>query len=277
VIALPGSTTTEQSVITTADGVELVLRRYSVARVLADDPAMPEREVAALGVLATSAVPAPRLVEVHLDHLPPSLLMTLLPGRVELDLPSPPGLRRVLDAIHAVDAAPIAAWRYRPYLADAVLERPVWWPDDGTFRRAASVATSVDPGGTDVFLHRDFHPGNVLWLDGEVSGVVDWSSACVGPAAVDVAHCRVNLALQRGSAAAEAFDSGDPAWDVRAALDFLPWAPGLASPSPDVVDAWPESPLIPAWIARGGTEPPAPFIRERLIAFVYRALARLKG
>ena len=44
------------------------------------------------------------------------------------------------------------------------------------------------------FCHRDYHPGNVLWSRGQVSGVVDWTHACHGAPAVDVAHCALNLA-----------------------------------------------------------------------------------
>jgi Ser/Thr protein kinase RdoA (MazF antagonist) len=46
-----------------------------------------------------------------------------------------------------------------------------------------------------VFLHRDYHPGNLLWNDGSLSGIVDWAFSCRGPRGVDVAHTRWNLAL----------------------------------------------------------------------------------
>jgi hypothetical protein len=55
-----------------------------------------------------------------------------------------------------------------------------------------------------VLIHRDFHPGNVLWHRGQVSGVVDWQSASIGPASIDVANCRGNL-LGAGSDIAERF------------------------------------------------------------------------
>ena len=49
------------------------------------------------------------------------------------------------------------------------------------------------PGLPEVLVHRDYHPGNVLWRRSKISGVVDWQAACTGPAVADVAHCRVNL------------------------------------------------------------------------------------
>lgn len=36
------------------------------------------------------------------------------------------------------------------------------------------------------FIHRDYHPTNILWVDDKVSGVVDWVNACRGPAGIDI-------------------------------------------------------------------------------------------
>ncbi len=74
-----------------------------------------------------------------------------------------------------------------------------------------------------MFLHRDFHPGNVLWTDGAVTGLVDWASAAIGPAAADAGHCRWNLARTLGQDAADRFLAltglaYHPYWDVVAAL-----------------------------------------------------------
>ena len=49
-----------------------------------------------------------------------------------------------------------------------------------------------------MFLHRDFHPGNLLWTDERITGVVDWVSACAGPPEEDIGHCRANLAIRHG-------------------------------------------------------------------------------
>jgi aminoglycoside/choline kinase family phosphotransferase len=70
-----------------------------------------------------------------------------------------------------------------------------------------------------VLLHRDFHPGNVLWRYGRVSGVVDWLGACSGPAPADVAHCRTNL-LTMGTEVASRFTVH---WEQVAGTTYHPW------------------------------------------------------
>jgi aminoglycoside phosphotransferase (APT) family kinase protein len=68
----------------------------------------------------------------------------------------------------------------------------------------------------------------VLWAGGTISGIVDWSSARIGPPPVDVGHCRSNLVSSLGMAAADRFLAAwlsvagraeyDPYWDVVAVL-----------------------------------------------------------
>jgi aminoglycoside phosphotransferase (APT) family kinase protein len=73
-----------------------------------------------------------------------------------------------------------------------------------------------------VFLHRDYHPGNVLWSGGEISGIVDWVSGCIGPPEVDVAHCRANLAVLAGDP--EAADRFLELWQsVTGCRDYHPY------------------------------------------------------
>ena len=90
------------------------------------------------------------------------------------------------------------------------------------------------------FLHRDFHPGNVLFTgagDGlRISGVVDWVETSWGPADLDVAHCSTALALLHGVSAGMHFAdryvaAGGTLAEERAAhlywrlLDALAFAP----------------------------------------------------
>jgi aminoglycoside phosphotransferase (APT) family kinase protein len=70
------------------------------------------------------------------------------------------------------------------------------------WRRAVDVIRRPAPEHRACFLHRDFHPGNVLFTGGgdelRVSGVVDWVETSWGPADLDVAHCSTTLALLHG-------------------------------------------------------------------------------
>ncbi|MFL1898003.1 phosphotransferase family protein [Streptomyces tauricus] len=121
---------------------------------------------------------------------------------------------------------------------DAVVEPQA----DGRGHRA----TDRVPGPA-AFLHRDFHPGNVLF-GGEgaamtITGLVDWVETSWGPADLDVAHCSSALALLHGvpagmrlaahyTAAGGTLSDGQDHqyWRVLDALAFAPDAAKVAEP-----------------------------------------------
>ena len=241
----------------------LVLRWYPSGGVLDDEPDLVEREVAALRSLAGTDVLAPSLVASG----PRAVLMSHIHGGVRLALPDPGALRDALAVVHGLDPTPVARWPYTGHHEGRITGRPTWWRDARAWERAVRQTETARPGGADVFLHRDLHPGNVLWRGRRITGIVDWVNACAGPAAVDFAHCRVNLAVLWGLDAADAFAVVDPAWDVEAALGFLDWGPGE-------LDAWPGG-LPRSFVEGGGPDLSAAQLRERLEAFVREALARL--
>ena len=210
---------------------DFVLRWYGGRTFLEAEPDAVAREVAVLTALATSAVPAPRLVAWSED--PPAVLTTLIPGGARMDLPDPGALRDVLDEIHGLDPGPLSTWTYRGYHEGVDLRRPAWWQDADLWDRMARRSRDARPQAPAVVIHRDFHPDNVLWTGSAISGVVDWGNACLGPAAFDVAHYRVNLAQLQGPDATDVLLPGDPAWDVEAALGYLDWWDG-----PTGIDAW---------------------------------------
>jgi aminoglycoside phosphotransferase (APT) family kinase protein len=191
---------------------ELVLRRW--ARVdVGPDPGVVENEAAALTLLTSAPdLAVPTLVAtdpygVHSDA--PTLVMSRLGGRDEL---APPDIDTFLDeliitlhAVHAVPLRPGALYDYRPWGLGDLTEPPSWSRRPDIWRRAFEIARHPVPIQRRVFCHRDFHPGNVLWHHGRVSGVVDWTHACLGPAAADVAHCRLNLSLLFGLEVADEF------------------------------------------------------------------------
>jgi aminoglycoside/choline kinase family phosphotransferase len=88
------------------------------------------------------------------------------------------------------------------------------------------------PDAAPCFIHRDYHPTNILFDAGHISGVVDWVNACVGCAAVDLAHCRNNLVCLYGVEAADTFltsyrtlaaaaDPYHPYWDLNGFAEFF--------------------------------------------------------
>ena len=79
-----------------------------------------------------------------------------------------------------------------------------------------------------MFIHRDFHPGNVLWSRGRATGVVDWANACRGPWGCDLGICRRNLVDLGGPDAADRFVAAyesltgreyHPYWEIASILE----------------------------------------------------------
>ncbi|WP_329598793.1 phosphotransferase [Streptomyces pseudovenezuelae] len=233
------------------DGTELVLRSFVKPFFRRHAPGLLGREASVLSLLAdVEGVPAPAPVAVdatgeHCDH--PSLLMSRLPGGVRVDEED---LDRRLDLlaaqlvrIHQV----VPERRPRIYQAWAWPEKvrgvrgPLW-------ERAVDVIRQDPPPYQGCFLHRDFHPGNVLFTGAgpelRISGVVDWVETSWGPADLDVAHCSTALALLHGPAHGLAFrqryeahggrrlaDGPDHLyWRLLDALAYCPDAAKLAGP-----------------------------------------------
>ena len=231
----------------------LVLRRYVRADWLAREPDLAEHEARVLDLLAGSEVPAPRLVAVDPrgDECDvPAVLMTRLPGRIRW---SPRRVDEYLDrlvaalvAIHAV-AAP-ESLRIRPfarYYEGETLYPPAGSACPEAWARAIAVHAGPAPTDERSFIHRDYHPGNVLWTGDAVSGIVDWASASIGCPDADVGHCRINLARHlgprgRGPVHRDVRRAGagrgdyDPYWDLVAAVGMMDetgpesgWLPAL--------------------------------------------------
>jgi aminoglycoside phosphotransferase (APT) family kinase protein len=245
------SSSTQKDVIevTHAAGrvIRVVLRRYHDRERLAEDPwYVPAHEAAALELLAGTGVPAPRLYAVDADATicdVPALLESWLPGEPEWS----PGdvdryLARTAATLVAIHAVPIASHvpRYAPYYPRSS-ER---WSAVGRSALWTRVATKLDrswPSHRPAFIHRDYHPGNVLWDGTAVTGVVDWATAAIGPPGIDLARMRQNLASHLGADVADAFarayvaaggDEGarHPFWDLLDAADSLPDLPADLGP-----------------------------------------------
>ncbi|GAA2741805.1 phosphotransferase family protein [Kitasatospora cinereorecta] len=183
-------------------GAELVLRRFPAGDGAAAYEARVLRALDGLGGWA------PRLVAADPDGARvggPAVLISRLPGRADLSTApahtAAQALGRALARVHAVPTERLAgvlrdgmAAGSRPLTADAGPGAPVLAAHGDRLARQQPVLT-----------HFDFWSGNVLWQDGELTGVVDWSGASLAPRGFDVSWCRLDLALLHGPAAAEAF------------------------------------------------------------------------
>lgn len=221
----------------------VILRRY-VLDWLAEEPWTPSNEADVLQLLADSPVAAPRLLAADPDGSAtgtPTIAMSSLPGRVDWRPRDPTSwLRQLAEALPEVHAVGLVGGlrRFAPYPPEQPLP-PAWSKYPAAWERAIELFEGPQPDVAQVFIHRDYHPGNVLWSRGRLSGIVDWPSACVGAAAADVGHCRANLVRQFGPETADRFlqiwlaASGTvdyhPYWDL---IDVLSWSGDADEPDP---------------------------------------------
>lgn len=225
----------------------LVLRRFTNQEWLAEEPDLAQHEAASLCKAREAGVCAPSLVacDPHGEHCGvPAVLMTELPGRVELQPRDLDGwLRGLAEAIlplHAVDVGTFP-WRYQPYNDLSRLEPPTWSRHPKLWAQVIDLVRGPRPPARECFIHRDYHPTNVLWQGERVSGIVDWPNACRGALGIDLAWCRGNLVGLHGVEAADRFLAAyrslagpsydhHPYWDLIVLIEVLPGPPDVYPP-----------------------------------------------
>ena len=266
VTPLPGATSSTLYEVLLDNASPLVARLFTNTEWLDVEPDLATHEASALAVLESIDLPTPELIAV--DPLgeetgTPTVLMDRLPGKVRL--PRRPdegwlrGLASQLDVLHSAPV-PTFDWTYRPWIDMTSPRPPEWTANPDMWDRAFGRYREGMPAEPACFLHRDYHPTNVLWLGDRVSGVVDWVNACLGPPSTDIAQCRLNLALMYGYRAAERFTQAvgstyNPVWDLAPALSALP-----------------ELRVYPPWHHFGLSHLTIETVRERIEEFVDRAL-----
>ena len=204
-----------------------VLRMFVDRELLgADISFRPGNEVRVLRALKATAVPAPTLIAADVEETEcdaPTLLTSLVPGRngfkaVPRDLG--PWLRQMAEAaaqIHDV-SDPGGLVGFEPY-EEGERTIPRNTSREDLWRRVFDVVAGSAPATEARFIHRDYHQENTMWLRGRLTGVIDWTQACMGPIDIDLARMRSNLASEVSVEAAgsflDAYGSaiGDPAYE----------------------------------------------------------------
>lgn len=220
----------------------LVLHQYGAANLQAD-PHVATHEYRLLDLLATAGLPVPRpyLADESCSIMPsPYLLQEFIDGDCILDPPDLAAftgeLAAALAALHSVgiDQADV------PFLADVRDDTARMMQTRSTqasaFKWAAAVLATLRAAwpppqlNRSVILHGDYWPGNVLWRDDKLVGVVDWEDALFGDPLADLAVTRLEVGWFYGPAAMNILTSqylalrtdldasALPLWDLRAAM-----------------------------------------------------------
>ncbi len=210
---------------------QVVLRRWTDIGTDADPPAYRvRREAAILTGLAGTGIPAPELLAADptgSDAGVPALLMTRVPGRVDLTPTDPDRwLGDMATALAQIHDATVDAPR-DPITVERVRSRDIRVPEWSSARAAWETTLRVfaepPPASPETFTHNDYQHFNLLWQRGRLTGVVDWASACTAPPERDLGHCRLNLAVLYSVDWAERFRATyialtgravDPYWDL---------------------------------------------------------------
>jgi aminoglycoside phosphotransferase (APT) family kinase protein len=247
----------------------VVLRRFVGERTPIWPPIA--QEVAALAAIAECALPyqTPRVLGFDLDGSAcghPAIVLTFVPGQLNLSpthsLARAGELGKALAQLHQAQAR--VPSELRPF--ELKLTQPA---PDGTVIDWASVRRvlgGLHAAGNEL-IHGDFHMGNALFENSNLSALLDFTCVRRGPWQFDVGYCRCDLSLLFGLAEADEFSSAYqetrglrvtalPVWDLAGAIKAHPDA-----------SAW-----LPGWVDAGRTDLEPGLIRERLARFVEQAL-----
>ena len=264
--ALPGGTHARTTLIVTANPeLEVILREFPPG----DDAARTEARV--LGALDGLDGLAPRLLAsdtADTATLGSWVLISRLPGAADIT-PSHPAawagqLGSALARVHRTPARRLADF-------PSTFDQP-----GGSLARVSGPAAGIVAASWEILVsarrvltHDDFWSGNVVWEDGDLAGVVDWSGGSLGPPGFDTGWCRLDLFLLDGQGVADTF------------LDAYETACGSALPEPLLWDLWAVArshEAVETWVPNyrdlGRADLTATELRKRHTAWTGHLLAR---
>jgi aminoglycoside phosphotransferase (APT) family kinase protein len=203
----------------------------AVLRIADDDRVVDALRVeqAGLELAATSRVPVPRVLAANLDGDPPVLLIELISGSSAIPPECATARLRALGAaaaaLHAVTVPAAASLPRRDRPVDGVDfdQLRASAPEQGLLVRAEQARDAFAPNSVDGLVHGDLWQGNAMFAGDTLTGLIDWESAGVGPAGVDLASMRLDAAMCFDVAAADDVLAGWETEAGRCADDVAYW------------------------------------------------------
>jgi aminoglycoside phosphotransferase (APT) family kinase protein len=226
-----------------------VLRVLDNKTWLKEEPDAPIHEAEVLKEVENLDVHSPICVSYSMEEVgfgAPVVLMSFLQGKINLHPVDFDDwlkeIAEVLAKIHHHKPTQFS-WTYKSWVDFENLAVPAWTKKPAIWEKAINIIRKGPPSTPTVFIHRDFHPTNVLWAKEKLTGIVDWINACLGPAGEDVGHCKTNLVQMFGLEAAQKFFKYyqkanpefkyEPYWDIETVLD-------MCFPKPSFYEPWHE-------------------------------------
>lgn len=251
---------------------DFVLRVIDNADWLAIEPDLAEHEATGLRLLVNYDVPAPQLIAFDNGDACkiPLVLSTYIPGKIVFQ---PDDLDTWLQQLalgmanlHRVDV-PDFKWEFESWFdVEKAKIVPQWIEKPELWQKAVSIRQKPLPQHDSLCLiHRDYHPGNVLFQNGKMSGIVDWINVCRGVAFVDLAICRIDVMCLQGVEAANQLMAyyedttgtlHQALWDIHAFLDFFDSEGKILKQ------------VMKTWQDHGRTDLTLPIIYQRANAFL---------
>jgi aminoglycoside phosphotransferase (APT) family kinase protein len=167
----------------------------------------------------------------------PTSLISWLDGQPDITPTDPRGwareLGRALAAVHAVSAERLVE-------LPSVFDRSSGSQEILGGPLAAEVRSrwSQVVGSPEVFTHCDYWSGNVLWRDGRLTGIVDWSGGSRGPRGFDLGWCRLDLVLLFDEQIADDFLAAYEKETDQAVGETRLWDCWAVARSDDAVGSW---------------------------------------
>jgi aminoglycoside phosphotransferase (APT) family kinase protein len=245
--------------------ISVVVRQFPVGD---SAPLFEQRVLRALdGLDGLAPVPLGGDLDGHRSNDPTSLI-SCLDGRPDITPTDPEEwareLGRALAAVHAVANERLAEL---PSVFDrgGGSQEMLGGPLAAEVRsRWAEIVTSPE-----VLTHSDYWSGNVVWRDGRLTGIVDWSDGARGPRGFDLGWCRLDLVLLFDERIADDFHAAYEAGTGQAVDEIRLWDCWAAARSADVVGSW-----APNYLPLGRADLDEDELRRRHAQWTARLRAR---